>query len=192
MNSFYNIFFLNVLMFCIFGWVWQIFLNSHFFNMNDLFFIKSDDSPLINLIELVVITFSIWMILCMRNYARFQVKIDLSRAISTIKDFTCLVGNSFKSSMRNDMFDFKVLKFFDINTRSGKVHHPLLVRWEFPSLGCVKIKIDGAVGGSHGLATSSGIFVGVWRGYWWFLCFPWYPDCFSCWVLWSYTCYWRN
>ena len=27
--------------------------------------------------------------------------------------------------MRNDMFDFNVLKFFGINTRSGKVIHPL-------------------------------------------------------------------
>ena len=80
-----------------------------------------------------MIIFSIWMILCMRNYVRFQVKIDLSMAISTINDFTCLVGNSSKSSMINDMFDFKVLKFFDINTRSGKVLHPLLVRWEFSS-----------------------------------------------------------
>jgi len=42
-------------------------------------FIKSDGSPLVNLIKLVVITFSIWMIQRMRIYARFQVKIDVSR-----------------------------------------------------------------------------------------------------------------
>ena len=56
----------------------------------------------------------------MRNYARFQVKIDLFKAISTIKDCICLVGNLSKSFMRNDMFDFKVLKLFDINTLSDK------------------------------------------------------------------------
>ena len=94
--------------------------------MDDLLsFIKSDDSPLVNLIKLAVITFSIWMIWRMRNYARFQVKIDFSRAISVIKDLNCLVGNLSKSSMRNDMFDFNVLKFFDINTHDGKVLHPL-------------------------------------------------------------------
>ena len=112
------------------------FLNSHFSNVDDfIYFIKSDGSPLVNLIKLAVITFSIWMILYMRNYARFQVKIDFCRAIYPIKEFTCLVGNLFKSSMRNDMFDFNVLKFFDINTYCGKFLHPLLVRWEFPSSG---------------------------------------------------------
>jgi len=79
----------------IWSWVWQIFLNSHFSNVDDLLsFIKSDDSTFVNLIKLVVITFSIWMIWRMRNYVRFQIKIDLFRAIFTIKDFTCLVGNS--------------------------------------------------------------------------------------------------
>jgi len=29
--------------------------------------------------------------------------------------------------MKNDMFDFNVLKFYDINTRNGKVVHPLLL-----------------------------------------------------------------
>jgi len=35
---------------------------------------------------------------------------------------------SSKSSIRNYMFDFNVLKFFDINTRSDKVLHPLPIR----------------------------------------------------------------
>jgi len=62
--------------------------------------------------------------------------------------------------MQNDMFDFNVLKFFGINTRCDKVLSPLLVRWEFPSLGWVKINIDGATRGSSGLATCDGIFRG--------------------------------
>jgi len=110
----------------------QLFLNSHFSNVTDLlYFIKSDGSSLVNLIKLVVITFSIWMIWRLRNYYRFQVK-NFSRAIYTIKDFS-LVGNLSKSSTRNDMFDFNVLKFFDINTHSGKVLHPhplQLLIWE--------------------------------------------------------------
>jgi len=36
------------------------------------------------------------MIWRMRNYARFQDKIEVSRAISIIKDLTCLVGNLLK------------------------------------------------------------------------------------------------
>jgi len=97
----------------------------------------------------------------MRNYAKFQVKIDFSKIIYTIKDFTCLMGNSSKSSMRNDMFDFYVLKFFDINTRSDKVLHPLSVRWKFPSPGWVKINIDGTFRGSPGLVACGGIFRGI-------------------------------
>jgi len=64
----------------------------------------------------------------MRNYARFQDKIEVSRTISVIKDLTCLVRNSSKTSMKNDMLDFNVIKFFGINTRSGKVLCPLPVR----------------------------------------------------------------
>jgi len=48
----------------------------------------------------------------MRNYARFQDKIEVSRAISAIKDLTRLVLNSSKASMKNDMLDFNVIKFF--------------------------------------------------------------------------------
>ena len=80
------------------------------------------------MIKLVVITFSIWMIWRIRNYVRFQNKIEVLRAISVIKDLTRLVRNSFKASMKNDMLDFNVIKFFDINTRTGKVLHPLPVR----------------------------------------------------------------
>jgi len=38
-----------------------------------------------------------------KKYARFQDK---------IKDLTCLVRNSFKASMKNNMLDFSVIKFF--------------------------------------------------------------------------------
>lgn len=70
----------------IWSWVWQFFLNSHFSNVDDsISYIKNDGSPLVNLIKLVAITFSIWMIWCMINYARFQVKIDLSMTISTLR-----------------------------------------------------------------------------------------------------------
>ena len=88
----------------IWSWVRQIFLTSHFSNKDDfLSFIKSDGSHLVKLINLVVITFSIWMIWRIRNYARFQDKIDLSRAISVIKDLTYLVGNPSIALMKNDM-----------------------------------------------------------------------------------------
>jgi len=58
------------------------------------------------------------------------------------------------------MFNFNVLKFFCINTRSGKVPSPLPVRWEFPSPDCVKINIDGVARGSLDFATCGGILCG--------------------------------
>jgi len=145
----------------IWSWVRHIFLTSHFSNKDDLIsFIKSDGSPLIKLIKFNVIVFSIWMIWRMRNYARFQDKIDVSMTIFVIKDLTCLVGNSSKASMKNHMLDFNVIRFFGINTRTGKVFRPLLVRWEFPSPDWVKVNTDGVTRGYPCLATCGGIFRG--------------------------------
>jgi len=73
----------------------------------------------------------------MWNYARFQDSIHVSKAISVTKDLTCLVGNSSKASMNNDMMNFNVIKFFGINTRIGKVLRPLPIRQEFPTPGRV-------------------------------------------------------
>jgi len=90
----------------IWSWVRHIFPTYHFSNKDDLLsFIKSDDSPLVKFIKLAVITFSfsIWMVWRMRNYARFQNKIEVSMAILVIKDLTCLVGNLSKASIKNDM-----------------------------------------------------------------------------------------
>ena len=101
----------------------------------------------------------------MRNYARFQDKIEVSMAISVIKDLTCLVGKSSKASMKNDIMDFSVIKFFGINIRSGKVLRPLPVRWEFPSPGRVKINTDEAARGYYGLSTCKGIFRGSMRDF---------------------------
>ncbi len=119
---------------------------------------------MVKLIKLAVITFSIWMIWCMRNSTRFQDRIEVFRAISVIKDLTCLVGNLSKALMKNDMLDFNnMIKFFGINTRTGKVLRPLPVRWEFPSPGRIKSNIDGEAKGYHGLATREGIFRGSMR-----------------------------
>jgi len=145
----------------IWSWIRQIFLTSNFSNKDDLHsFIKSDGSSLVKLIKLAVITFSIWMIWRMRNYARFQDKIDVSRAISVIKDLTCLVGNSFKALMKNDILDSNVIIFCGISTPSSKVLRPLPVRWEFTSLGWVKINNDGVDKGYLVLTTCGGIFHG--------------------------------
>jgi len=46
----------------IWSWVRQIFLTSHFSNVGDLlFFLLGVMVPLINLIKIAMITFSIWM-----------------------------------------------------------------------------------------------------------------------------------
>jgi len=60
----------------------------------------------------------------MKNYARFQDRIEVSGIISVIKDLTCLVGNSSKASMKNDMLDFNMIKFFGINIHNAKVLLP--------------------------------------------------------------------
>jgi len=138
----------------------QIFATPHFSNKDDLFFIKSDGSTLVKLIKLVVITFFIWMIWHIRNYARFQDKIEISMVVLVIKDLSCLVGKSSKVSVKNDMMDFNMIKFFGINNPIGKVLCLLLVRWVFPSPGWVKINTDGAARGYSGLATCGGIFRG--------------------------------
>jgi len=70
------------------------------------------------------------------------------------------MGNSSKVSMKNNIFDFNVLKLFCINTRTDKVLRPLPVRLEFPSLGWVKINIDGAIRGYPGLVACGSIFRG--------------------------------
>jgi len=102
----------------IWSWVREIFPTSHFSNKDGLLpFIKSDGSPLV------------------------------SRAILVIKDLTYLVGNSSKAYMKNDMLDFNMIKFFGINTHTGKVLRPLRVRWEFSLPGWVKINTDGAARG---------------------------------------------
>jgi len=67
--------------------------------------------------------------------------------------------------MKNDMLDFNVIKFFGINTRSGKVLRPLPNRWEFSSPTWVKINTNGAT-------TCGGIFRG---SIWEFI-----GDCFGC------------
>ena len=58
------------------------------------------------------------------------------------------------------MFNFNVLKFFDINTRNEKVLYFLPVKWEFPSPSWVKINTNGVARGSPSLAACGGIFRG--------------------------------
>ena len=70
--------------------------------------------------------------------------------------------------MKNDMLNFNVIKFFGINTCTGKVLRPLPIRWEFPSTCWVKINTDGAVRGYHDLAM---YFPWEYEGFYWcFLC----------------------
>ena len=102
------------------------------------------------------------MIWRMRNYARFHDKIEVFRVISVNKDLTCLVRNSSKYSMKNDMLDFNVIKFFCINIRSGKVLHHLPVRWEFSSPDWVKINTKGVDRGILVLLLVVVFFVGIW------------------------------
>ena len=84
----------------------------------------------------------------MRNYARFQVKIDVFGIISVIKDLICLVDNSSKSSMRNDMFDSMCLSFFLLILIVIKFYFLFQFNESLFLLGWIKINIDGAARGS--------------------------------------------
>ena len=84
------------------------------------------------------------------------------KVISVIKYLTCLIENSSKAFMKNDMLDFNVIKFFGIKTRSSKVFCPLPVRWEFPSPDWVKINV-GAARGILILLFVEVFSVGVWE-----------------------------
>jgi len=70
------------------------------------------------------------------------------------------VGNSSKASMKNNMLDFNVIKFFGINTHTGKVLCLLSIRWVFPSPGWVKINPDGVARRYPSFATCGCIFRG--------------------------------
>jgi len=135
---------------------------SHFFNKDNLlYFIKSDGSPLVKLIKLVVITFSIWMIWRMRNYARFQDKIEVSAAISVIKDLTRLVGNSSKASMKNDMLDFNVIKFFVLILVLVKFFVLFLLDRSFLHQAGLKLTLMGLLGDILVLLLVEVFFIGV-------------------------------
>ena len=89
--------------------------------------------------------------------------IEVSRTILVIKDLIFLVGNSSKASMKNDTFDFNVLKFFGINIRTDKVLRSFSVRWEFPSPGWLKLTLMGLIGDILVLLLMEIFFMGVWE-----------------------------
>lgn len=70
-----------------------------------------------------------------------------------IKDSVTIAGNISNKIIRNDIYDFSVLEFFGIGTRSSKARNSIQVVWEFPSLGWFKVNTDGASRGSPGSVT---------------------------------------
>ena len=97
--------------------------------------------------------------LCVKTYFLLSfrlLKISLVQWVIRLK-FLC------KNFIRNDMFDLNVFNFFGINTRNGKVLPSLIVRWEFPFLGQVKINTNGVVRSSPDFAICGGIFLGSMR-----------------------------
>jgi len=101
----------------------------------------------------------------MRNYDRFYNKIEVSMVILVIKDLICLVGDSSKTLMKNDMFDFNVLKCFGINTRTDKVSSTFLFLLDgsFLHQAWLKLTLRGMLGDILVLLLVEVFFVGVWR-----------------------------
>jgi len=117
-----------------------------------------EGSPLVNLVRLATITYSIWMIWRMRNHVRFQENISIFSATQTVKGFTIMTGNSSRKNMHNDIIEFYYLKFFYVTTRRQKEISPIQVTLEFPHINWVKNNTDGAAIGCLGFSTCACIF----------------------------------
>ena len=139
----------------------QVFLEFSHISINDIIdFLMLAGSPLVNIVRLATITYSIWMIWRMRNHVRFHENISICSTIQTIKDFIKMTGNSSRKHMCNDIVHFSYLKFFYITTCSRKEISPIQVICEFSHINWVKINTDGADRGCLGFSTCVGIFCG--------------------------------
>ena len=183
MNLF-NVYFLNVLMLCIFRVGFDRFFSSHFSNKDYLFyFIKNDASHLFKFLQLAVITISIWMIWHMRNYAIYQDKIDVSRAISVIKDLTCVWEIRLKLQRRMICWISMSLSFFVLILVLVRFFVLFLLDESF----FVLFLLDEGISWFYYLWRH---FLWEYEGvYWCFLCVSWCSNCYGCRVLWSYTCH---
>ena len=93
----------------------QVFLELSSLSIIDIIdFLMLVGSPLVNLVRLPTITYSVWMIWRMRNHVRFQENISICSAIQSVKGFIKMTGNSSKKYMLNDIVNFSYLKFFYI------------------------------------------------------------------------------
>ena len=174
----------------IWSWVRHIFPTYDFSNKDVfLYFIKSDGSPLVKLVKLAVITFSIWMIWRMRNYACFQDKIEVYRVILVIKDLTCLVDNSSKALMKNDMSISMCSSFLVLTLVLVKFYVLFLLVESFLHHTGLKLTLMRLLGVIQVLPLVEVFFVEYGEVYWSFLCVSWRSDCFGCWILWSYICF---
>lgn len=120
-------------------------------------FLKQKHSPLVKLIKLAAVSAIAWMIWHMRIQSRFQNPIDLNTEIHFIINLVRLVGNFSIKTMHNTVYDFKVLKFFGINTWSGRSSSFMQVIWRFPRVNWIKLNSDGVARGCVRLAACDGI-----------------------------------
>ena len=159
-------------MFCVFGVGFDTFFLLMISLIRMFFFILLRVMVVrwLNLVKLAVITFSIWMIWRMRNYACFQDKIEVYRVILVIKDLTCLVDNSSKALMKNDMSISMCSSFLVLTLVLVKFYVLFLLVESFLHHTGLKLTLMRLLGVIQVLPLVEVFFVEYGEVYWSFLC----------------------
>jgi len=90
--------------------------------------------------------------------------LDCKYVLSTLQWYASKSGHASKNNMSNDIINFTILKFFDVQARPRKASRIEQVNWCMPSVGWVKVNPDGVARGCPGHVDSVDIFKGsVWN-----------------------------
>ncbi|GAU44712.1 hypothetical protein TSUD_24750 [Trifolium subterraneum] len=117
------------------------------------------NSPLCNLVILAAIINILNVIWFCRNQCRFNNKVThLNTAINLIISGVSLSSNNSKLKAKSSIFEFVILKTFNVQIKN--VHNLIIkeVLWQPPILNWVKCNIDGSSLGNPGLSSCGGLF----------------------------------
>ncbi|XP_019432113.1 PREDICTED: uncharacterized protein LOC109339159 [Lupinus angustifolius] len=139
-------------------WIFSIKLNLNF--IKDLVLsCRNQFSRQLQEVLLICVVHKISTIWFCKSQNRFQdIGVSLNLAISRIKRDTSLSGNYSLASASPTIKDLSILKQFKITVNYNKAPKITKVTWMPPSLGWVKVNIDGATFGYPGHVGGDGIF----------------------------------
>ncbi|XP_019432659.1 PREDICTED: uncharacterized protein LOC109339643 [Lupinus angustifolius] len=149
--------------FAMYIWSWLSSIFSISLDLSSINFAMSISKtsliPLLNHVLLACITHTITTIWYGRNQLRFEDrKISMPHTIAKIKRETSLVGSCSNAIAFSSLQEFIILKFFHVPLNYSKALTFTEVIWQKPTLGVVKVNIDGSAHGSPGHARGGGIF----------------------------------